>query len=307
MKWIEVPQSVRDVVTAHLGSVESVHEITVGQSSDLAVVVTTGDGRVFVKAVRSVCRLMRWLRNEIGGNSAAGALAPAVLFHVDLNAEDAADDEPWLIVGFEFVDGRPVSLAPGSPDLEVVGATLERIAATPASVDIRPLAHRWADNDSWQLCVELSPEVVAGWDIELMTRIGASVPALVVGDRLVHTDLHRHQILLSADGKPSVIDWGHPGAGAAWVDTALMIPRLIMAGHDTADAESWARDVPTLRDVEPDSLDAFACYIGGFWTHLDAIGRAIPTLSCVAREWAAWRLSRRGLTAASTSSLTGQG
>ncbi|WP_245614442.1 phosphotransferase family protein [Actinokineospora inagensis] len=282
------------MVTARLGSVTSVVDITVGGNSDLAVVVTSAGGeRVFVKAVRGVRRQMRWLRNEIVGNAAARGLAPAVLFHEDIAAEDAVDDQPWLVVGMEYVGGRAVDLSPGSPDLDVVGATLERIAAIPAPTGIWPLSARWAPTDWWHRCAENSPADVAGYDIEQMTRIGADVPHLVSGDRLVHTDLHGDQILLTPDSQVRVIDWGYPGVGAPWVDTTLIVLRLIEAGHRPAEAEAWGRGLQMFRDLDPDIVDAFAAYTGGLWTHFAITRSGSPHGARVARQWATWRIERR--------------
>lgn len=294
MTWTEVPAAVRGAVAAHLDAPITVRDVATGSNADLTAVATTRDGLVFVKAVCGISRQMKWLRNEITGNQAAGAqLAPAVLFHVDLDDEAG---RPWLLVGFEHIDGRPVSLAPGSADLDVVGSTLERIAALPAPVEMWPLEQRWAPTDWWRRCAEHSPAAVAGWDLDAMTQLGAAVPYLVAGDRVVHTDLHADQILLTPNGQARVIDWGYPCAGAPWVDSALMVLRLIVAGHDRADAEAWGRNLPTLRDVDPSELDAFACYIAGLWSYF-ALTRPQGSeyRAQVAREWATWRVGRRTL------------
>lgn len=293
MRWAEVPQAVRDAVSARLSPPIVVHDVAVGANCDLAAVAGTRDGRVFVKAVRGVGRSMKWLRNEITGNAAAHGLAPAVVFHADIEAEDS---QPWLIVGFEYVDGRPVNLSPGSPDLDVVGATLERIASCPAPAEMWPLAQRWAPTDWWSRSAEHSPAAVAGWDLDEMTQRGAPVPQLVAGNMLVHTDLHAEQILLSLNGQAHVIDWGYPCAGAPWVDSALMVLRLILAGHDHADAEAWGRGLSPLGDVDPTTLDAFACYTAGLWSYFAATRPQGSTRRAqVAREWAAWRTRGRGL------------
>ncbi|HVK20897.1 MAG TPA: phosphotransferase [Actinokineospora sp.] len=297
MRWTEAPLAIRDAVVAHLGPITSAHDITVGAGSDLAAIVTTSTGRAFIKGVCGISPRMRWLRNELSGNAAAGSLAPSVIFGADIDAEDGS---PWLVIGTEHVDGRPVALQPGSPDLDAVGAVLERIASTPATAEIWPLARRWAPTDWWRRCAEHSPGEVSGWDITAMTRLCEPVPQLVDGKQLVHTDLHAEQILITPSGHIRVIDWGYPGAGAPWVDTALVTLRLIIAGHHRADAEAWAKTLPTFRDLDPDALTRFVVYLGGLWTDL-AHTRPLPgstRWALAARGWAAWRIERGTVLAA---------
>ncbi|CRK57088.1 hypothetical protein [Alloactinosynnema sp. L-07] len=293
MKWTDAPDAVLDAVNTHLGPVSAADDITAGSRADLTTVVTTPAGRVFVKAVRGIDFRMRLLRNEtLIGAATLPDLVPAVLAHVDLDDEDGT---PWLVVMTEHVDGRPASLAPGSPDLDIVAGVLQDLAAVEAPPGVWSLARRWAATDWWQRCAEHSPGVVAGWDLDEMTRLSAPVPALADGDRLVHSDLHPDQILITAAG-PRVIDWGYVSAGAGWVDTALITLRLIIAGHDPAAAEAWARGLPTGRDADPATLDAFAAYLGGWWTHLAATRPGVAAQS--ARNWAEWRHCQRTTVAA---------
>ncbi|WP_018502529.1 hypothetical protein [Parafrankia discariae] len=45
---------------------------------------------------------MRFLRNEITAGALADGIAPAVIFSEEVDAGDL-----WLIVGFEYIPGRP--------------------------------------------------------------------------------------------------------------------------------------------------------------------------------------------------------
>jgi hypothetical protein len=290
-RWAQTPNAVRQAVTAALGRVHAAVDVEGGDNADLTTVVTGEHGRAFVKAVAGISRTMRFLRNEITANPAAAPLAPAVLFAVDVDADDGT---PWLVVGTEYIDGRPARLAPGSPDLDIVGAAVEAIAALPAPDDLWPLARRWKAVDLWERAAERSPDAVAGFDVAAMTRLCEPVPGLVDGDRLVHTDLHADQFLITGDAV-RVIDWGYPCAGAAWVDTALMVLRLIIAGHRPADAEAWGRSLSTFRDVEPAVLDSFAVHTAALWLHLAHLrtpsGWAVRNRAALG--WAAWRLQQR--------------
>ncbi|MGW5052367.1 phosphotransferase [Actinokineospora sp. NPDC004072] len=307
MRWIEAPSVVHALVadrtralghdaTAVAAAVETAQDVAAGSASDLAAVLTlAGRPLLFVKAVRGVSRRMRWLRNEVSGNAAAVGVAPRVLFHADI--ADGEDD--WLVVGFDHVPGRRASLAPGSPDLAVVGAVVERIAALPAG-GLRPLRQRWAPVDWWERIADSDPDLVTGFDVAEMTRLSQRVPELVDGDRLLHTDLHGEQIIVSPDGQGAkVVDWGFPGAGAPWVDTAFLVLRLIEAGHPAGDAERWARQRPAFAALDDATLTAWAAYVAGLWSHIATAGGAgSPRRARLARDYAAYRLAQARRTAA---------
>jgi 5-methylthioribose kinase len=107
---------------------------------------------------------------------------------------------------------------------------------------------------------------------------------------LLHTDLHADQFLVS-DKQVRVIDWAFPGAGAAWVDAAFLVIRLILAGQQISEAEAWAHDLRCWADAPAQAVTAFAAYVAGMWScwavtdpQPDAVRRA-----AAAREYAAWR------------------
>lgn len=80
---------------------------------------------------------------------------------------------------------------------------------------------------------------------------------MVDGDTLLHTDVTPQNFLMTDDAA-SVVDWSMPGRGAAWVDTALMVVRLIRAGHDPGAAERWAEQVAAWAYASGRALTAFA-------------------------------------------------
>lgn len=282
--WKELPGEVRDFVQGHVGSVSSATEITSGRSSDLAVVLQTPDRRVFVKGVVGVSMRMRHLRNEINADELAGDLAPEVLFSADVGE--------WLVVGFEHLSGRPVDLSPGSPDLPTVAEVVDRIAACPGD-HTRPLRKRFGATDWWERAAADAPDLVGGWNLAEAGRWSAAFPELADGDRLVHTDLHGGQIIIG-DGPARVIDWAFPGAGAPWVDPAFVVLRLIEAGHEPAEAETWARaNLAGLLGADDAHLTAFAVHLAGMWTHwtVTRTGPGLHHRARLARDYAAWRLA----------------
>jgi hypothetical protein len=49
---------------------------------------------------------------------------------------------------------------------------------------------------------------------------------MVDGNTLIHTDVTPYNFLLH-DGGVTLVDWSMPCGGAAWIDTALMVIRLV--------------------------------------------------------------------------------
>lgn len=177
---------------------------------------------------------------------------------------DAAD---WLVLGFDHVRGRHADLSPGSPDLQAVAATLTALseAMTPCPpVPVQPATARWA-----------------GW----------ADPALVDGDTLVHTDVTPKNFLINGHGSVQVVDWAMPVRGAAWIDVARMIVRLIKAGHTPTQAEAWATTVPAYADAPAPSITAFAQATARLSTHLRKRERAehADQLAAAAGIWSGYR------------------
>ena len=312
--WSGLPQPVRVVVERRVGPVVVARDVEGGQNCHVSAVLHGAGRPVFLKGVEGVSRQMRWLRNEGAAGRLAAGVAPAVLF-----AEDVGD---WLVVGFEYVPGRAASLAPGSADLPRVAATVEKISALPAP-GLRTLRDRWSAADCWEKFADAAPAAVAGWDVGEMSRRASPAPALVDGDRLVHTDLHADQFLVGADGGVHagsratreamawvLIDWGWPAAGAGWVDAAFLVLRLIAWGHRPEEAEAWARSLRCWSGVDGAALDAFSAYVAGLWSYRAATGPApgAERRARTAREYAAWRLAvPAGRGCAGVGCGTGQG
>lgn len=202
--WTELPETVRVAVTHRAGHVTHAENVSGGQQNDLAVALTTRTGRVFLKGVHGVSRRMRMLRNETRCADLAAGIAPPVLFTEDVDG--------WLVVGFEYLTGRPADLTPGSPDLPLVAATVEKISTQPAT-GLRPLRDRW-NVDWWGRLAEEHPAAVDDWDCTEMSRWAQAAPELASGDQLAHTDLHQDQFIIDPHGRVHVIDWAFPGAAA---------------------------------------------------------------------------------------------
>jgi hypothetical protein len=150
----------------------------------------------------------------------------------------------WLLFGYEYLEGKPVSFEPGSPDLPRVVEILNLLARQPwpHHISRKPIAHR------------LGPFTPPGTD------------GMLNGTALAHTDLGEMNLLTTTQTM-RVLDWALSCPAPAWTDAALIVPRLIAAGHTFAQADAIAKRVPAYRAAEPDLLSAFARTILTFWTH----------------------------------------
>jgi hypothetical protein len=91
----------------------------------------------------------------------------------------------------------------------------------------------------------------------------------------------------------TVIDWAWASRGAAWVDPAFMVIRLMAAGHSPQAAESWVSQIPVWRAVPAAAVTAFAATVLGLWAHKTRSRVArhhSAELTAVARNWARHRL-----------------
>jgi thiamine kinase-like enzyme len=116
------------------------------------------------------------------------------------------------------------------------------------------------------------------------------------GTTLQHTDWLPHNVLIAAD-RPYLIDWAWPTLGAAWMDPAYFLIRLVASGHSVQDAERYAARVPAYAEADPEHLDLFAAVNVRMWDEItqQAAGRISSWMHGVvaaAHTWAAYRQVR---------------
>jgi hypothetical protein len=85
---------------------------------------------------------------------------------------------------------------------------------------------------------------------------------VIAGQTLVHTDFTPHNFLVHNRGL-AIVDWSVPCRGAARIDSALMVVRLICAGHSPEQAEAWVGQIPVWSTGRADAMDAVAADIAG--------------------------------------------
>ncbi|MGH3926803.1 MAG: aminoglycoside phosphotransferase, partial [Pseudonocardiaceae bacterium] len=110
------------------------------------------------------------------------------------------------------------------------------------------------------------------------------------GDALLHTDFNPLNVLIN--GTARIIDWAWPTHGAAWIDPACFVLRLMAAGHTPKEAEAWAQQASSW-DLTPEKdIDAFAAANARVWAE---IAQTDPQpwkkkLAVTANQWMRYRL-----------------
>jgi hypothetical protein len=226
------------LIEPHTGDVFGVRHTSRGFSSDLTALVECAKGPFFVKA----------MRNRPGGRRDSiirervvqpyvRSVSPALLWH--------AEDENWIVLGFEVVDGRRPDFAQGSPDLPGVVDLLNRVG----DLELPQAARGWPETR---------------WDRHVPNKAQAE---LFRGETLLHTDIHPSNLIIGARDL-WVVDWAWPTRGAAFIDPACLAVQLVSSGHSPESAESWAAGCKAWSNAHPDAINAFvAAYVWMLWRH----------------------------------------
>lgn len=256
--WHDLPATVRNAVQERTGHIEKVEPVAAGSIANVAVIIHASDVAQFCKGIEVASPDAWMFRNEARVN---GSLPQSIVPRLRWTVEK----DGWLLLGFDHADGRHADLTVGSPDLPRIAATLGCLstALTPCPVDpVQPAVARWA---------------------------GRVAPELVDGTVLLHTDVTPRNFLMGEC--VAVVDWSTPCRGAAWIDTALMVVRLIRAGHTPQQAEQWAATVSTWATACPAALDAFVPAVAALYSQRQ---QKAPTahrgeLAAAASLWNVWR------------------
>jgi hypothetical protein len=210
-------EQIQQLIAPHTGRIHHV-ESAAGHSAATTAVVTSEQGRVFVKAVPD---RPGGLRDEVERegliNPHLDGLAPKLLWRTR--------GEGWFALGFEVIDARPTDYAPGSADLPRVVEAMERVVELP----LPNVARSWVETR---------------WDRALTEDEVAAVR----GDHVTHADLHPHNIVIDKNDRLWVIDWAWPTRASAVVTPSCLAVQLVSAGQEPGDVEKllaasevWAR------------------------------------------------------------------
>ncbi|MFG2333990.1 hypothetical protein ACGFMM_30835 [Streptomyces sp. NPDC048604] len=234
--WDDLPPAVRARLDGLVRPTGSAVPVIGGFTPGVRVRMPTRNGAVFVKAIPSDSGAADMYRVEASANEVLPTgIGPRLL------ASFEADG--WVTLAFDFIVGRHPDLAPGSADLQLVSETLSRLhePLTPCPLPDAP-------------------------HITTSAILQGAAAEQFAGDTLLHCDLRADNLLIAEDGKTRVIDWAWPHRGPAWIDTAFLVPQLILAGHTAPDAEKWAARIPAYQQADPAAVTAFATSLTAYWT-----------------------------------------
>jgi len=238
-EWEQLPDGTRDLIERQIGPVVKAEPVTAGHNHQLAAILHTNAGVVFIKGVQTSDRRSRRQTLEAAVAATVAATSPRLLWHLP-------DTGRWNMLAFEAVVGaRHADLTPGAKDLDLVAEALHALGETvsPPSLVTDRIEQRWAEH--------ADPDEAQ----------------LLRGEHLLHTDLRPDNILVGS-GRAWIVDWSWPTRGAAWIDPACLTLWLIAQGHGPADAQAWMRTVPTARSVPAIALDAFTTINAGLWSSI---------------------------------------
>ncbi|WP_406298128.1 phosphotransferase [Embleya sp. NBC_00888] len=208
----------------------SVESVSGPHTSSFAATVTTPTGPVFVKVAEEDTAPLsaRAQTSEIAASAVTGVLSPRLLRHGTVDG--------WRVLVFEHVEGRPLRLCLGSPDMVLVVGALDRIGR------IRPGRSAGLPTLVGRLRSHLPP--------------GRTGP--LCGNRLLHTDLTSANMIVRPDGRLSVVDWGQVALGPPWAEVAYLGANLVDAGHNFGEVRRWMWRFPEWRRASPSARRALA-------------------------------------------------
>ena len=238
-------KKVRTHIEKFTGPVRTVHQVSEGFNSEIAVVINE---RYFVKGLRQG-HPRAWTQQR------EREINPYIR-HVSATLEWYAEADGWSLLGFGYLPGRTPDYRPGSPDLTLISDMIARLPAAPTGIDLKHAEQRWS---------AYSPHA-----------------RLFAGAHLAHTDWSPGNVLIADDAR--LVDWAWPTRAAAWIDPACWIVWLIASGHSPAQAEGRAASVPAFAHAPRYALTAFSAAQAAMWAEIgDDAPR--PGLAAAAADW----------------------
>lgn len=260
---------VRQAVENQTGTIRASSTASAGLNSEIAAFLETETGPVFLKALPAGHAGAVRQQREALINPHVQPLSPRLLWH-----ETAAG---WNMLAFEIVQGaRHANYAPDPGrdelfDLPKLVTAMEILAQIPCPdlPGIKNAQQRWAGYLD-------EPDDAKHF----------------AGDTLLHTDYNPLNILIT-DAKAWIVDWAWPTKGAAFIDPACLVLRLIASGQDPDLAEQWAAQTSAWQEADPAAVDLFAAVNVRLWREIadqdDAAWKR--EMARAADSWARYRFS----------------
>lgn len=241
ISWDDLPDELTAAIEKRTGRILEVRTATAGQNSPMAATITTVHSKIFVKGLpRSESRSSSQAR-EIAVAPLVREISPRLHWHFE--------EAGWIVLGYQHIEGRHADYSPGSPDPEALLPILTALGEIKVPTNSGPFK---LAEDRWKTYVD-DPE-----ELEIFR-----------GRTLQHTDWIPHNMLISPN-RPYLIDWAWPTLGAAWMDPAYFLIRLMASGYSAEDAESVAAQVPAFAKADPARLEVFARVNVRMWDEIEA-------------------------------------
>lgn len=270
ISWEDLSSDLRQAIEARTGPILFARTAASGHNSPVAATVETASGKTFVKGLPSDDHGVKGQLREIAVAPMVRHISPPLLWHFD--------EAGWTVLGYAHVDGRHADYSPGSPDPDALVPVLEALGEVEV---LTPSPYFKLAEDRWKTYVSDAIELEA-----------------FSGTTLQHTDWIPDNVLITRD-RPYLIDWAWPTLGAAWMDAASLLIRLVASGHTVNDAEAFASRISAYAEAETAHVDAFANANVRMWDEIErqnANHATTPWMRSVvaaAREWAATRPRQR--------------
>lgn len=281
LPWDALPPELRRAIERELGSpVARAVTQPGGFSPGVAARLELVDGRrVFVKAVgpepNPDSPELHRREAQVAATLPPETPAPRLLL--------AHDQEGWVALVFEYVDGREPELPWRGDELERVLAALTELAEalTPPPLEAPPAAEALDELlQGWRILASKDATGIDPWAasrLDELAALEARWPDAADGTTMLHCDVRADNILLTQD-RVVFVDWPHVCVGPAWLDLLLFLPSVSMQGGPPAwevfEAHPLGRDAPAER-VLP-----LVAALAGFFVQRSALPSppGLPTL-----------------------------
>lgn len=284
LEWSHLPPHVRALVERQVGAtVVSATSRTTGFTPGLASVLTCRDGsRHFVKAASR--RAQRAFAESYRVEATKLAALPESVPAPRLRWQHVDDD--WVVLGIEHVEAAHPARPWRQPDLErsldMLEETAAALASPPAALPLDSFAAELADWPAlWDDVRAGRPDLGHAGEAAALAARFAEVTG---GSTVVHGDVRDDNILLCGDGRTLLCDWNWPVAGAAWIDTVLL---LIGPRGDGLDVERVLAERALVRDVPAEHVDILLALVTGYF--LRSADLPVPPTSPYVREAQRWQ------------------
>jgi aminoglycoside phosphotransferase (APT) family kinase protein len=179
------------------------------------------------------------------------------------------EDDHWVMVAFDAVDGHPPSAPWTDDDVRAVARLVDVLAGVEAP-ELRPLDADGTFNGWATLAGGESAESLGSYDpwvtrnLDRLALAESTWTEAAAGTTLVHGDLRGDNVLLS-DGRALAIDWPYAARGAAFCDLVGWLPSLRMQGGPEPEEMLHATSVGHAADR--DAVTSYLVALAGYFVH----------------------------------------